>query len=145
MNSIPAMAVRMTTYVIEESQYSQTILLFHGRTNISVLFLVEHHMQFHWKTDTVDEIFAAQGIVVAPMEMQLTKFIDAMQWATGNRRPWFCFNCDHCCETKEFRLISHLALTSESEIIIIVQTFIKFSRPIVKFIRGKNAKAAKCH
>lgn len=72
------------THVIEESQHRQPVFLFHGRANVAILFLVEHHMQLHWETLSIDVIFAAHCIIVAPMEMQLIKLIDAIQRAAGN-------------------------------------------------------------
>lgn len=70
--------IQYVTYVIEESQHSQAVLLVHGRTNVAISFLIEHHVQLHWETLAVDKIFAAHCVVVAPMEMQLIEFIDAI-------------------------------------------------------------------
>lgn len=59
----------------------ESVRIVEGVTGASVVLLVEHQVDGHRKAVIVDGPFAAERVVVAPMEMELRELVDAVQGA----------------------------------------------------------------
>lgn len=58
-------------HLVEKRQHDEPVGLQLGQLGGAVVFLVEHHVQLHRVAVVVDQVLAAEGVVRAPVEVQL--------------------------------------------------------------------------
>jgi hypothetical protein len=92
----------------EKRKNCQSIGMFDCRSFIPVDFLIHHHVQFHGKAFAAEQVFRAQRVVVAPVEMKLGEFINTIQWATLQLQRMFTFKCDLNCEDMRRNIFKNL-------------------------------------